>query len=102
MPTVTVELDHWALDDPAAMAACLNEMYGNGFHGSVWVNPEPTPPEPPEDWVAQPVWRLDLNDTVHRERPTVQGLIGQVVVFFGGVLQVMSADEFAAQFGEAP
>jgi hypothetical protein len=102
MAQIMVEVTHWLLTDPAAMTTCLQDMSVNNFRGQVRVTPEPTPPEPPPDWVATPVWDMELNDNAYLDRPPVNAVIGQVVVFFGGVLQVMSVQEFTDQFGETP
>jgi hypothetical protein len=102
MAQITVEIQQWHLTDPAAMVACLEDMSQNGFRGMVRVTPEPPPVEPPEGWVAQPVWDMELNDNAHLDRPAVNANIGKVVVFFGGVLQVMTTESFTSQFGEAP
>lgn len=102
MAQVMVEIQHWLLSEPSAMSTCLQDMSAQGFRGQVRVFPEQPPVEPPEGWVASQVWDLELNDNAYLDRPAVVAYIGQVVVFFGGVLQVMEAESFTAQFGEAP
>jgi hypothetical protein len=102
MAQITVDIQHWVLVDPAAMSKCLEDMSLNDFRGAVRVEPEPMIEDPPEGWTQKPVWDLELNDNKYLDRPPVQAVINQVVVYFGGVLQVMTAADFEAQFGVAP
>jgi hypothetical protein len=102
MAQITVDIQHWVLDTPAAMSTCLEDMSANDFRGAVRVEPEPMIEDPPEGWTQAPVWDLELNDNKYLDRPPVQAAINQVVVYFGGVLQTMTTTEFTEQFGVAP
>jgi hypothetical protein len=97
MAQVTVEIQHWLLSDPQAMTTCLEDMSAQNFRGQVRVTPVAEPNQEPVN-----VWDMELNDNAHLDRPAVNAPIGQVVVFFAGVLQTMSAADYQEQFGEAP
>ena len=111
---ITATIEHWPLKDPAAMAKCLKDMSGHDYRGMVRVMPSPeaaaAAAQAPAGTVTatattagqEPVWDLELNSNTHLEWPPVVARVDEVVVYFGGVLQVMTVEQFTQEFGVAP
>jgi hypothetical protein len=111
---VEVDLEKWYLTEPAVMAKCLADMSDDGYRGMVRVMPSPaaaaaaaqapagTVSATTTDVDEAPVWDMELNNNAHPEWPPVTAVLGQVVVYFGGVVQVMSVEQFTQEFGVAP
>jgi hypothetical protein len=85
--TQTMALEVWTLTTPADMFECLADLVDQGYRGNVSV------------YVLEAGdrhWRLEVNSD---GKPSVEGVIGQTVVLFGGLLEAMTAEVYAERFG---
>lgn len=99
--TQAMALEVWTLATPADMFTCLEELFAQGYRGQVqcfWTTAAVS--DPPQDGpVAH--WHVEVNSP-DDTRPSVLAILGDSVVLFGGVLEAMTAETYAARFGDAP
>lgn len=89
--TQTMALEVWTLTTPADMFECLEELVEHGYRGEIKCYPLEVGKS------ETPVWFLELNSGA--DKPSVTAILGQTVVLFGGVLESMAAEIYAARFG---
>jgi hypothetical protein len=86
--TQSVQLEVWALKKPADLFKCLTELVAQGYRGQVRCFPVD----------GNPQWDVEVG---HEDKPhaPVTGVLGHVLVLFGGALESMTSEAYESRFG---